>query len=77
MKQSSVDWLIDTMRRSAGLDQNQIDDIFEEAKAMHQKEIEYANYIGQSLHAKYTTDLMMRENAEYYYIEEFKTKNNE
>ena len=39
MKQSSIEWFIDTMQRSAGLDQKQIDKIYEEAKAMYEDEM--------------------------------------
>ena len=45
-KQSSIDWLIDTMHRSAGLDQHQIDLIIEQAKAMHEEEINDAHTTG-------------------------------
>ena len=45
-KQSSVDWLIGTMHRSAGLDQHQIDLIFEQAKAMHKEEMKQTYFDG-------------------------------
>lgn len=80
MKQSSIDFLLDKFGNIIG-DMNtsneqdlMLMEIIKQAKAMHRGEIEYANYNGQSLHAKYTTDRMMRENAEYYYEETFNTK---
>ena len=75
MKQSSIEWLAYEINVHLNFDQRlYLKELLEQAKAMHRGEIEYANYYGQSLHAKYTTDLMMRENAEYYYEETFNTK---
>lgn len=39
-KISSIDWLIDTMHRSAGLSQNEVDEIIEQAKIMYEQEQE-------------------------------------
>ena len=47
-------------------------DILEQAKAMHQQEVETSHIMGQGLHAKSLTNLMIRDNAESYYNETYK-----
>ena len=67
MKQSSIEWLIDTMHRSAGLDQNQIDAIFEQALEMHKEEINEA-------YANGSNDRLKNRINDEYYNETFNTK---
>jgi hypothetical protein len=64
MKQSSIEWLIDTMHRSAGLDQNQIDTIFEQALEMHKEE--QLNTAHDFYYGKYSI-----KNFDEYYNETF------
>lgn len=41
-KQTAVEWLIETMTNSAGMDQQQIDKVFEQAKQLERQQIEDA-----------------------------------
>ena len=70
-KQTSVEWLIEQLTPSISLQQKHIDDLKEQAKAMHKEEIEEAFANGVDDEYEYHINNEPRKNTEQYYNDTF------
>lgn len=72
MAQTAVEWLLDTMQNSAGMEQPEIDKVFKQAKELEKQQIIDAVNFGQNNH---TCSISLdKEKAEEYYSETYGEK---